>query len=125
MNELRSRYLVCLLGTAALLAAYGSRAQDAAAGKTAFAQCAVCHSVDGSDSVGPTLKGVTGRKAGSVAGFRYSRAMRNATLVWDAASLDRYLADPQGTIPGNLMPFAGLADPRVRADLIAYLMSLM
>jgi len=108
----------------AAFAAGACQAQDAAAGKTVFAQCSVCHSIDGSDSVGPSLKGIVGRKAGSVAGFRYSRGMRNSNLIWDAATLDRYLTDPQGTIPGNLMPFAGLADKRTRADLIAYLASL-
>ncbi|MBS0613265.1 MAG: cytochrome c family protein [Proteobacteria bacterium] len=108
----------------AVFAACTCRAQDASAGKAVFAQCSVCHSVDGSSSVGPSLKGIVGRKAGSATGFRYSRGMRNSNLVWDAATLDRYLADPQGAIPGNLMPFAGLADKRARADLIAYLASL-
>jgi cytochrome c len=110
------------LGAAALVAGAGSaRAQDAAAGKGVFAPCSACHSVDGSNGVGPSLQGVVGRKAGSFAGFRYSRAMKNAGLTWDAASLDAYIADPQKAVPGNVMPFSGIADARQRADLIAYL----
>lgn len=112
------------LALSAVLASGVSAAQDVSAGKTVFAQCAVCHSVDGTDSVGPSLKGILGRRAGSIEGFRYSRAMRNSKLVWDAATLDRFLTDPQGLIPGNLMPFAGLTDAKARADLIGYLGTL-
>ena len=99
-------------------------AQDAAAGKQLFTQCSVCHSIDGSNGVGPSLLGVFGRKAGSVSGFRYSRAMKNANIAWDDNTLEAYLADPQKLIPGNLMPFSGLSDPKQRADVIAYLKTL-
>jgi len=112
------------LGLAAVLATGVCAGQDVSAGKAVFVQCAVCHSVDGTDSVGPSLKGVLGRGAGSIEGFRYSRALRNSRLVWDAATLGRFLTDPQGLIPGNLMPFAGLADAKARADLISYLATL-
>ena len=87
-------------------------------------QCAACHSIDGSSRTGPTLKGIAGRKAGSVADFHYSRAMKRANVVWDAASLDAYLNQPQQVIPGNTMPFAGVADAKQRADLVAYLKTL-
>jgi cytochrome c len=106
------------------LAASTALAQDAAAGKTAFAQCTACHSVDGTNGLGPSLKGVIGRKAGSFAGFRYSRAMRTSTMTWDEKSLDAYIAEPQKVVPGNLMPFSGVADAKQRADLIAYLATL-
>jgi cytochrome c len=99
-------------------------AQDAVAGKKAFAQCSVCHSTDGTDGVGPTLQGIVGSKAGEVPGFRFSRAMKASNIMWDDKSLDAYLADPQKTIPGNVMPFSGLADAKERADLIAYLKTL-
>ncbi len=89
-----------------------------------FGQCAVCHSTDGSLGAGPTLKGVFGRKAGSVAGFRYSRAMRAAGIVWDEGTLDRYLANPQDVVPGNLMPFSGVPDSAQRAAVIDYLKTL-
>lgn len=99
-------------------------AAQAPALSAAFTPCAVCHSIDGSNGTGPTLKGIIGRKSGTVAGFRYSRAMRSAAIVWDEASLDRYLTDPQAFVPGNIMPFSGVADDAQRAELIAYLKTL-
>ncbi len=98
--------------------------QDAAQQPAVFNQCAVCHSTDGSNGTGPTLKGLFGRPAGSVVGFRYSRAMRGAGIVWDAKGLDDYLRSPQDFIPGNVMPFPGVPDSAERAGLIAYLRSL-
>ena len=120
-----ARWLPALL-CCALAAALpdGSAAQDAAAGKLVFMQCAACHSIDGSTRTGPTLKGIIGRKAGSIAEFHYSRAMKRAAIVWDAATLDAYLSHPQQEIPGNTMPFAGVADDKQRADLVAYLQTL-
>lgn len=93
-------------------------------GKQIYAQCIACHSIDGSIGVGPSLSGVVGRKAGSAAGFRYSRAMRGSNIVWDEKSLDAFISDPQKVVPGNVMPFAGVADAKQRADLIAYLQTL-
>jgi cytochrome c len=94
-------------------------------GVAAFEPCAACHTVDGTAGAGtgPTLKDVFGRMSGSVPGFRYSRAMKNAAIVWDEASLDQFLADPQGFAPGNVMPFSGLSDRSQRAELIVYLKS--
>jgi cytochrome c len=101
-----------------------AQAQDATAGKADFTQCAACHSADGSNGVGPSLKGIDGRAAGSFPGFHYSRGMKGAGLVWDAKSLDAFIADPQKVVPGNVMPFSGVADPKQRADLIAFLKTL-
>jgi cytochrome c len=101
-----------------------AHAQDAAAGKAVFAQCTACHSIDGSNGVGPSLQGVVGRKAGTFPGFRFSRAMKTATMSWDAPTLDGYIADPQKTVPGNVMPFSGIPEAKQRADLIAYLQTL-
>jgi cytochrome c len=98
-------------------------AQDAEMGKQAFAACAPCHAPD-QNGVGPKISGVLNRPAGSVEGFRYSRAMKNSKIVWDEKSLDAYLADPQKLVPGNLMPFSGIADAQQRSDLIAYLGTL-
>jgi cytochrome c len=97
---------------------------DAAAGKTAFNACSACHSVNGSDGIGPPLNGVVGRKAGAAAGFTYSPALKRANITWDAGNLDRYLADPQKAIPGNRMPFSGMPDASARADIVAYLGTL-
>lgn len=116
------RFRVCLM--VAILSPSGVALAQDPAGKAAFAQCSVCHSTDGSNGVGPSLKGVVGRKAGEYAGFRFSRALKSSGLTWDKATLDSYLTDPQKAVPGNVMPYAGLADPKLRAALIAYLTTL-
>ena len=98
------------------------RAADVEKGKAVFEQCAACHSLDGTgDYDGPTLKGVMGRKAGALEDYRYSAAMKRSDVVWDAAGLDKYVADPQALIPGNRMAFAGIGDKTQRDDLIAFL----
>jgi len=98
-------------------------AQDVEMGKQAFAACAPCHAPD-QNGVGPKIGGVLNRAAGSVEGFRYSRAMKNSRIVWNEKSLDVYLAEPQKLVPGNLMPFSGIADAQKRTGLIAYLGTL-
>jgi cytochrome c len=91
-------------------------------GATVFKRCAACHVVDKPQNrVGPSLHGLFGRKAGSVEGFKYSDAMKNADITWDEAQLDKYLENPKGDIPGNKMAFPGLKKPEERADVIAYL----
>ena len=113
-----------LIGGLLLLFGLRVSAQDGTAGKQVYAQCSVCHSTDGDNGVGPSLQGIIGRKVGTFAGFRYSRAMKGANITWDDTSLDAYLADPQKLVPGNVMPFSGLADATQRADVIAYLKTL-
>ena len=73
--------------------------------------------------VGPNLHGVIGRKAGEVADFRYSPAMKRSGVTWSERELDAYIAEPQKKIPGNRMPYSGMPEARDRADLIAYLMA--
>lgn len=109
-----------------LAAATSAQAQNADNGKTVFRQiCGVCHAVvAGKTLIGPTLFEVVGRKSGSVAGFQYSDGNRAANLTWDAATLDRYLADPRGVVPGTKMTYGGLKDDQKRHDLIAYLDTL-
>ena len=113
-----------LLGAAALVAATGTaHAQgDAARGERLFEQCHACHSVErGANDVGPTLFGVFNRKAGELADFRYSPALKRSGITWTAQTLDEFLADPQMKVPGNRMPYSGMPDGRERGDLIAYL----
>ena len=99
-----------------------AQAADAAAGQKAFAKCRACHSLDaGKNGVGPSLKGVVGRKAGSGAGFKYSDAMIAKGITWDDTTLAAYIADPKGYIPGNKMVFPGIKKESEVADLIAYL----
>lgn len=90
-----------------------------------FSQCAVCHSVEpGENGMGPTLAGVFGAKAGHIADFAYSTPMRESGITWDEASLDAYLANPQGAVPGTKMSYGGLRDEQKRAAIIAYLKAL-
>jgi cytochrome c len=70
------------------------------------------------------LKGIIGRKSGSVEGYNYSDAMKNANLTWDVATIKEYLADPKKKVPGNKMVFAGIKDPADEDNLIAYLETL-
>ncbi|MEO9130024.1 MAG: c-type cytochrome [Sphingomonas sp.] len=97
-------------------------AGDAMKGKVVFARCAICHDVKaGINKLGPSLHAVFGHKAGTVAGFAYSPAMKSAKTTWSATTLDSYVTSPAKMIPGNKMAFAGLAAPADRANLIAYL----
>ncbi len=104
-----------------------SAAGDPAAGKKVFNKCKACHFVDKEkNKVGPYLKGVVGRKAASVEGFKYSEAMKAKAaegLVWTEENLKAYLAAPKKFVPGNKMAFAGLKKDKDIADVIAYLKS--
>ena len=82
-------------------------AADAEHGKQLFQACAACHT-DRPDALGPSLKGVVGRKSAALEEFRYSNPMKRANLVWDEENLRAYIANPQAKVPGNRMPFAGL-----------------
>ena len=95
---------------------------DAAAGKKVFNKCKTCHALEaGKKKLGPSLHGVFGRKAGMVEGFKYSQAMKDSGIVWDAATIDAYLLKPKEYIPGNKMVFAGLKKDKDRENLVAYL----
>ena len=95
---------------------------DATRGEARFQECAACHRLDaGSGGVGPSLHGVFERKAGELADFRFSPALKRSGIVWSPQTLEAYLADPQALVPGNRMPYAGMASAADRADLIAYL----
>ena len=106
--------------------AAGAHAQDAAAGERIFkSQCNICHSPrPGRNIIGPSLAGVVGRHSGMIGNFQYSSANRASGLVWDPATLDRYLAAPGDVVPGTLMTYPGLKDTHQRGDLIAYLATL-
>ncbi len=117
------KHLVVLMAAATLAAAGMARADgDAARGEKKFEECAACHKIEpGEDNVGPSLHGVFGRKAGTLADFRYSPALKRSGITWTPQTLDTFLADPQKVVPANRMPYAGLAEASDRADLIAYL----
>lgn len=95
-------------------------------GRVLFNRCYACHTAYGNErgEHGLSLWRIVDRRAASVRGFEYSPAMRGKGrdgLVWTEAELDRFLANPAAVVPGTSMPFPGLADPRERADLIAFL----
>jgi len=92
-------------------------------GKQVFAACAACHTGK-PDALGPSLKGVVGRKSAALDDFRYSGPMRRANLVWDDKNLHEFLADPQAKVSGNRMPFGGLNSPKDVDDVVAYLATL-
>jgi cytochrome c len=106
-----------------LLLADAARADgDAARGEKKFGDCAACHKLEaGANNVGPSLHGIFTRKAGELADFRYSPAMKRSGITWSPQTLDTFLADPQAVVPANRMPYAGITDAGDRADLIAYL----
>jgi cytochrome c len=95
---------------------------DPARGEARFQECAACHKLEaGANEMGPSLHGVFTRKAGGLADFRYSPAMKRSGIDWTPETIEKYIADPQAFIPANRMPYSGMADASDRADLIAYL----
>lgn len=95
---------------------------DAVHGKQIFMQCQACHSIEaGKNMIGPSLAGVVGRPAGSIAGFAYSNANKTSGITWSAEKLFQYLEKPQRVVPGTKMTFPGLPKAQDRADVIAYL----
>lgn len=100
-------------------------AADAQKGRRTFQQCVSCHAVESdSNGFGPHLKGVVGRRAGSVSGYAYSQAMQDAGaagLIWDEAALSAFLASPAKKVPGTKMRFYGFWFQSQIDDVIAYL----
>jgi cytochrome c2 len=92
----------------------------------AFAVCTACHSTsaDGASAMGPNLRGVFGRRAGTLSGFSYSAAMRAAQIVWTREELEAYLTNVARKLPGTTMAFGGVADPADRTAIIDYLETL-
>jgi cytochrome c len=122
----RSRHLpAAVLGAALLLLQAGTALAeegDPAKGKQVFAKCQVCHSIEaGVNKIGPSLHGVYGRKAGTLAGYNYTDAMKNSGFTWDEASLNTYLTNPRKVVPGTRMVFVGLPKEQDRLNVIAYL----
>jgi len=113
---LTSVWAVAPLGAATFLPG------DPVRGKELYRGCQACHSIDEND-LGPKHRGVVGRRAGSVVDYAYSNALKHCGLVWDEATLERWLTNPSSLVPGTKM-FFKIDDPQSRADLIAYLKQL-
>jgi cytochrome c len=119
MNKILFIVLVIIGPLSSALAESG----DASRGQQDFRACAPCHSLEPDRNMtGPSLANLWGRKAGSLPSFdRYSDALKSSGIVWDDRALDGWLTDPQRMVPDNDMPFEGIKDPRVRADLLVFL----
>lgn len=88
----------------------------------AFAQCRSCHTVEpGRHLIGPSLHGIVGKPAASVAGYTYSNALKASGLTWDEKTLDAWLVSPARLVPGNKMIFTGQHDAARRKQIIDYL----
>ena len=100
-------------------------ADDLKKGKKYYKKCIACHNIDKEkNKIGPYLKNVFGRKAGSLEKYRYSKAMQKKGeegLIWNDETLDKYLEKPRKYIPGTKMVFAGIKKPEQRKLLIAYI----
>ena len=97
---------------------------DPVAGKAIFVLCAACHTAGagGADLVGPNLHGIFGKTAGTNRkSFDYSRALKESSIVWDDATIDAWIKNPVGLLPGTKMEYVGLTKKEKRANLIAYL----
>jgi cytochrome c len=121
-------FLLSSLPLAALLifpsissvAAAGNEPGDPARGKNLFERrCTGCHSLD-QDKEGPHLRGVYGRKAGTVPTFTYSTAVKSSQITWSDETLEKWLTDTESLIPGNDMTFS-VPKPEERADIIQFL----
>ncbi|MGZ5036851.1 MAG: c-type cytochrome [Usitatibacter sp.] len=117
---MRPARALALAALASALCAAQAAPGDAKRGEEIYSRCLACHAL-AYDRTGPRHCGLFGRRAGSVPGFAYSDAMKRSGIVWNAKSLDRFIADPLKTVPGTAMGYAGVKDAKERADLIAYL----
>jgi cytochrome c len=114
-----------LLIKALLTSSSALAAGDPTAGEKVFSShCAVCHATTpGEKKVGPSLAGIVGSKSGTVPGFDFSAAMKDANVTWDDADLDKFLANPAGFVHGTKM-FVNLPNETDRQNVIAYLHTL-
>jgi cytochrome c len=101
-----------------------ANAGDAAKGKRVYNKCKACHSMKpGKKKIGPSLHGVMGRKAGTLKGFKFSKAMKKSGITWDDKSMGEYLKKPRAFVKGTKMAFPGLKKAKQIDDVIAYIKS--
>ncbi len=134
MRKLSSFAVALATGTALVTVLMPANAQtspaatgDPVAGAKTFGQCRSCHATTAGapDGIGPNLFGVYNSKAGTRRkGYAYSTALKSSRLVWNDATLDRWLTNPATTVPGTKMTFIGLQRKPMRDNVIAYLKTL-
>jgi cytochrome c len=122
---MRKRSTAVML-TASLLAAASAAGAAPLTRPPAFGICGVCHKTDkgAPNGVGPNLFGISGTKSGTVPGFAFSPAMAKGGIVWNRANLVKFIMEPQKTVPGTRMPYAGLKDQKAAEAIADYLLSL-
>ena len=115
------KWVIAVLAFAAHAAT--AHAQSIDAGENSFKKCVVCHSIGegATNKVGPALNGLAGRRAGTIEGYSYTDANKNAGIVWSEATFKEYIQDPRARIPGTKMFFPGVKNEKEIADLWAYL----
>lgn len=126
MSSLHARphvFTAACLTVALALASSAAAAQELEKGERVFKKCQACHALAPGEHTdkGPSLHGIFGRKAGTAEGYAYSEAMKAADVVWSEETLDAFLTDAQGVVPGNTMNFSALRKPEDRPAVIAYL----
>ena len=122
MNSL-IKYILIIIGMIIIILTVSiANTADAGNGKKVFKKCVACHSLqEGKNKIGPSLYNLLGRKAGSVDGYKYSKAMKNSDVVWDEESLDKFLTKPRKFIKRTKMSFRGIKKKSLRDNIISYL----
>jgi cytochrome c len=128
MNRMSRLAILAALSGAGTLSFAADEKAAPKGGQVAFNNhCRTCHSVQADDNrLGPNLHAIVGRKAGAEKGYAaYSQAMKSADLTWDAATLDKFIADPEAVVRNNNMkPYKGIPDAGLRKEIVAYLKSI-
>ena len=117
------KYVLIIIGMIIIILTVSiANTDDLVKGKKVFKKCVACHSLqEGKNKIGPSLYNLLGRKAGSVEGYKYSKAMKNSDVVWDEESLDKFLTKPRKFIKKTKMSFRGIKKKSLRDDIISYL----
>ncbi len=120
------RRILALSGVALLVLGGPANAQSADGASVFASKCQSCHfdpaKTGEQPRLGPGLRGVVGRRAGTLPGYnRYSPAMKAFNRTWDPSLIKLFLASPRKLVPGTTMSFPGLANPAERDALVRYL----
>ena len=117
------KYVLIIIGMIIIILTVSiANTADPVKGKKVFKKCVACHSLqEGKNKIGPSLYNLLGRKAGSVDGYKYSKAMKNSDVVWDEKSLNKFLTKPRKFIKKTKMSFRGIKKKSLRDDIISYL----